>query len=150
MQPRPPATSWSSDGLFRLGVASLYLVVVLDVVVAWALLRVFSPVNRDLSRLAAWFRLAYAAVFMVALSQLAGIPSLLGGAGYSGLFTREQLQGQALLKIDTFNDIWFAGLILFGAHLLILGYRRSSRATSPGSSVCCSSSRASGMRSTAS
>ena len=111
-----------SDGLFRLGVASLYLVVVLDVVVALALLRVFSPVNRDLSRLAAWFRLAYAAVFMVALSQLAGIPSLLGGTGYPAVFTPEQLQGQALLKIDTFNDIWFAGLILFGVHLLILGY----------------------------
>ena len=49
-------------------------------------------------------------------------PRLLGGAGYSAVFTPEQLQGQALLKIDTFNDIWFAGLILFGVHLLILGY----------------------------
>ena len=67
----------ASEGMFRLGVLSLYLVVVLDVVVAWALLRVFSPVNEGLSRLAAWFRLAYAAVFAVAISQLAGVPRLL-------------------------------------------------------------------------
>jgi hypothetical protein len=48
---------------------------VCDVVVAWALLRVFSPVSRDLSRLAAWFRLAYSAVFLVSLAQLIGHPA---------------------------------------------------------------------------
>lgn len=112
----------ASDGVFRLGMASLYLVVVLDVVVAWALLRVFSPVSRDISRLAAWFRLAYSAMFMVAISQLVGIPDLLNSEGYSTAFTAEQLQAQALLKVDSFNDIWMAGLILFGVHLLIIGY----------------------------
>ena len=35
----------ASEGLFRLGVLSLYLVVALDVVVAWALFRVFAPVS---------------------------------------------------------------------------------------------------------
>ena len=112
----------ASEGVFRFGVASLYLVVVLDVVVAWALLRVFSPVSRDISRLAAWLRLAYSGVFMVAVSQPAGIPDLLKSEGYSAVFTAEQLQAQALLKIDAFNDIWMAGLILFGVHLLIIGY----------------------------
>lgn len=111
-----------SDGLFRLGLVSLYLAVVFDVVVAWALLRVFRPVDSELSRLAAWFRLAYSAVFMVSLSQLAGIPRLLGTPDYAGAFTAEQRQGQALLKVDTFHDIWFAGLILFGVHLALLGY----------------------------
>ncbi len=112
----------ASEGVFRFGVASLYLVVLLDVVIAWALLRVFSPVSRDISRLAAWFRLAYSGVFMVAISQLAGIPDLLKNEGYSVVFTAEQLQAQALLKFDAFEDIWFAGLILFGVHLLIVGY----------------------------
>ena len=111
-----------SDGLFRLGVASLYLAAVLDVVVAWALMRVFSPVDRDLSRLGAWFRLGYAAVFLVAISQLAGIPQLLRTPAYATVFTPEQLHGQALLKVDTFNDVWFAGLVLFGVHLALTGY----------------------------
>lgn len=66
----------ASEGLFRLGVASLYLAALLDIVVAWALFAVFTPVHAELSRLSAWLRLAYAGVFIVALSQLAGIPAL--------------------------------------------------------------------------
>ena len=111
-----------SQGVFSLGVASLYLVALLDVVVAWALLRVFNPVNAELSRLGAWLRLAYAAVFMVALSQLAGIPALLNDAEDTSPFTAEQLNAQALVKADAFYDIWFGGLILFGAHLMVAGY----------------------------
>jgi hypothetical protein len=110
----------AAEGMFRLGVLALYLVVVLDVVISWALMQVFDPVSRFLSRLAAWFRLAYSAVFMVAISQLAGIPGLLGGG--SSAFTTEQMEAQALLKVDAFNDIWFAGLILFAAHLVLIGY----------------------------
>jgi hypothetical protein len=112
----------ASEGLFRLGLISLYLAALLDVVVAWALMRVFRPVNAEVSRLGAWLRLTYTAVFMVALSQLAGIPALLDGAGGSGTFTTGQLQAQALAKVETFHDIWFAGLILFGAHLVLAGY----------------------------
>lgn len=112
----------ATEGMFRLGVASLYVVVVLDVVVAWALMHVFSPVSMSLSRLAAWFRLAYAAVFMVAISQLAGIPHLLTGDSSAGAFSTEQVEAQALLKVDAFEDIWFAGLILFAIHLVVIGY----------------------------
>lgn len=91
-------TSDSDDGLFRAGVASLFLVVVLDVVVACALYRVFEPVDRTVSFLAAAFRLVYAAVFMVAIGQL--------------------LQAST----DAFSDLWRAGLGLFGVHLILLGY----------------------------
>jgi aminoglycoside phosphotransferase (APT) family kinase protein len=124
-----PATAHditASEGLFRLGVASLYLAALLDIVVAWALFTVFRPVHSELSRLSAWLRLAYAVVFIVALSQLAGIPALLNGADGTGPFTRSQLQAQALAKADAFHNIWSAGLILFGAHLVgigILAYR---------------------------
>ena len=38
-----------SQGLFRLGIVSLYLVIPLDIVIAWALYRVFSPVSKSLS-----------------------------------------------------------------------------------------------------
>ena len=116
---RTAADITAAEGTFRLGVLALYMVVVLDVVIAWALMRVFDPVSRSLSRLAAWFRLAYSAVFMVAISQLAGIPDLLGS---SSAFTPEQVEAQALLKVDAFNDIWFAGFILFAAHLVVIGY----------------------------
>lgn len=72
----------ASESLFRFGIVSLFLVIALDVVVAWALYRVFSPVSIGVSRLAAWLRLLYAAVFMVAVSELVGALRLLSNEGY--------------------------------------------------------------------
>lgn len=112
----------ASEGTFRLGVAAMYLVVVLDVVVAWALFRYFAPVNHALSQLAGWLRLAYSGVLLVAVSQLAGVPALLRQETSSGVLGEEELAAQAMLKIESYHDIWFAGLLLFGAHLLVIGY----------------------------
>ncbi|HYI45896.1 MAG TPA: DUF4386 domain-containing protein [Actinomycetota bacterium] len=112
----------ASEGLFRLGIGSLFLVVVLDVVIALALYRVFSFVSPTASMLAAGFRLVYAAVFMVAIGELAGALRLLGDQGYLTVFRSDQLQAQALLRIEAFTDIWNAGFVLFGIHLMAIGY----------------------------
>ena len=108
-----------SRGLYSLGVAALYAAALLDVLVAWALFRFFEPVDAQLARLSAYLRVAYTAVFLAALGHLAGVPSLLDQRG--GAFSAEQLQAQALGRIETYHDIWFAGLVLFGAHLVVLG-----------------------------
>ncbi|WP_181770635.1 DUF4386 domain-containing protein [Amycolatopsis pittospori] len=111
-----------SAGLFRLGIASLFLVIALDVVVAWGLYRVFSPVNRNLSMVAAAFRLVYSGVFLVAIGQLFGPLRLFAGDAYLGVFDADQLNAQALLEITAFADLWMMSLGLFGIHLLVLGY----------------------------
>jgi hypothetical protein len=95
------------EGLFRFGSLSLYLVAALDVVVAWALYRVFKPVSEALSTLAAWLRVAYAGVFIGAISQLLGVL---------------RLPTQGLRHINTFTNIWDAGLVLFGMNLLVLAH----------------------------
>jgi hypothetical protein len=64
----------------------------------------------------------YAAVFLVAISELAGALGLLGGQGYGAVFNADQLHAQALLRIETFTQVWDAGLALFGLHLLLIGY----------------------------
>ena len=99
-----------SQALFRWGIASLILVAVLDVVVAGALFTLFAPVNRSVSLMAAGFRVAYAAVYLVAIIQLVVALGLLGDPA------------QALRAIDAYNTIWLVGLILFGVHLLLIGY----------------------------
>ncbi len=111
-----------SEGLFRLGIASLYVVIVLDIVVGWALYRVFSPVSRTISMLAAVMRVAFGVVFMVAIAQLVAVPRLLGDSSHLAAFSPEQLQAQALSALLAFSDIWHAGLLLFGLHLLLIGY----------------------------
>ena len=95
----------SHENLFRFGILSLYLVAALDVVVAWALYRVFKPVSKAVSRLAAWLRIAYAGVFVVGISQLVGAT---------------RLHAEALQLINTFTNIWDAGLVLFGLNLFVL------------------------------
>jgi hypothetical protein len=111
----------ASEGLFRLGIASLFAVVAFDVVAAWALYRVFAPVSNALSMLAGSFRIAYSAVFLVAISELVGALRLLTDEGYSQAFSADQVQHQALMGIEAFRDAWSAGLVLFGLHLLLLG-----------------------------
>ena len=99
-----------SQTLFRWGIASLILVVVLDIVVAGALFTLFAPVNRSVSLMAAGFRVAYAAVYLVAIIQLVVALGLLNEPA------------QALRAIDTYDTIWHVGLILFGVHLLLISY----------------------------
>lgn len=95
---------------FRLGVLCMLLAAVLDVVVAAALLHLLEPVNRMVAITAAWFRIAYAAIFVVAISQLALVPALLDSPEL------------AMNAIDAYYTIWRIGLVLFAAHLLLVGY----------------------------
>ncbi len=111
----------ASEGMFRLGIASLLMVIALDVVVAWGLFRVFAHVDLGVSRLAAWLRLAYAGVFMVAVTELMGALRLLGDHDYLAVFTADQRHAQALLRINAFTDVFDAGLVLFGLHLIVVG-----------------------------
>jgi Domain of unknown function (DUF4386) len=111
-----------SESLFRVGIGSWFVVVALDVVVAWALFRVFRPVSAGLSMLAAWFRLVYAGVLMVAITELVAVLGLLSNPHYLRVFETDQVQALALLRIETFVEIWDAGLVLFGLHLLVIAY----------------------------
>ena len=112
----------ASEGTFRLAIAAFVVVAVLDAVVAWALYAFFRPVNREVALLAGGLRLAYSAVFAVAISQLASALHVLGNADSPRAFTPDQLNTLALLKIADFHDIWTVSLVLFGTHLLLIGY----------------------------
>ena len=112
----------ASEGLFRVGIASLILVIALDVLVACALYRVFSPVNKSLSTVAAAMRLVYSAVFMVAVAQLPGVLGLLTDDSNRAAFSAEQLNAQASMGLAAFSEIWYVGQFLFGVHLCVEGY----------------------------
>lgn len=111
-----------SEALFRFGAIALFLVAVLDVVVAWALRIFFQPAHKGISTLAAWFRLAYAGVLLVAVTQLVGALPPANRAESLGAYSADQLDAEAPMRIDAFHDIWDAGLIFFGIHLLLLGF----------------------------
>ena len=101
----------NSLGAFRTCVLLLFTVAILDIVVAWALYILLVPANKNLSALAAWLRVIYAGIFIFAVSKL-----------YVALqvITTDGTQTMSYLK--AFQSIWDKGLILFGFHLLMLGY----------------------------
>lgn len=112
----------ASEGLFRVGIISFIIVLLCDVVVAWALYVVLKPVNKSLSLLAAWFRLVYSAIHGIALLNLIIALQLLSGHDYLNVFETDQLHGLALLFLSGHKYGFLIGLVFFGFHLLVLGY----------------------------
>lgn len=112
----------AAQGLFRSGIAAFLIVIVLDVVVAWALYVLLAPVNRTLAVLTAWLRLAFAAVFASALGSLLHAAELVASAAESTL-EPNQLHEGVMSSIASFESGWTAiALAIFGVHLLGLGY----------------------------
>lgn len=111
----------ASKGLFQLGIAGWILIVAADAVVAWALFRVFRPTGQRVAMIAAWARLLYAGVLGVAVSQLVQALGLLGDQGSTSA-SNTVVQAEALQKVEAFTTVWDAGLVLFGIHLLLIGY----------------------------
>ena len=112
----------ASATLFRTGIFIFLVVAILDVVVAWALYILLKPANKRLSLLAAWFRVVYAAIFAVALTNLLNVLQLLTGADYLKAFEVDQLYAQGMLSLSAFQSGWDIGLVIFGLHLLVVGY----------------------------
>jgi hypothetical protein len=111
----------ASSGLFRLAVGGFLGVAILDVIVAWALYLVLKPANQALSLLAAWFRVAYAPIFVVASGALFTAVRLATGAEYLAALGADALQAQVMLSISAFSTTWNMGLVVFGLHLLLAG-----------------------------
>ena len=100
----------NSAALFRLGAVGLIVVAILDVLIAWALYVVLRTVNPSLSLLGAWFRLVYAAIFAVAVTSLFG-----------ALHAAAAEPAETMFLLETFDQGWHIGLIVFGLHLGVVG-----------------------------
>ncbi len=112
----------ASEGVFRIGICCLLINAVLDLVIAWALYIVLKPVNKSISLLSAWFRVAYTVMLVVALSNFVNVLQLLSGAEYLATFEPNQLHAKVMLLFATYENVWNLGYVLFGFHLIILGY----------------------------
>jgi len=112
----------ASNGLFRIGISLFLIVALLDIIVAWALYVFLKPINRQLSLLTAWLRIVYATILIAVLVYLLNVLALLSGADYLSGFTTAQLNTQVMIFLNMFTRGWEFSLIVFGFHLLLLGY----------------------------
>jgi hypothetical protein len=98
--------------LFRASILGYLVVIVLDIVVAWALYIFFKPANPSLSLLAGWLRIVYAAIFTTSVFHLLTATELLKTSDPT----------QVMLALNAFSDSWKVSLLFFGLHLGVLGY----------------------------
>lgn len=106
----------SSKGLFQAGIAGWFAIAALDVLAALALFHVVRPVSARLAAVGAWSRTLYGVVLGAATLQLLAILGLLDGPMTAAS------SAEVLHKTEAFTDIWHAGLVLFGVHLMVVGY----------------------------
>ena len=101
----PVETVTQNHMMVRFGILAFLLTVVFDVVVAWALYKLFE--DHFLSGLSTYFRMMHAAIMGVALFALP-------------LALRATTETEILKQVDIFNIIWLIGLFFFGIHLILL------------------------------
>ena len=72
----------NSEFLFRIGLVSFLILFIVDVIVAWVVYSVFKTANRQVSLVAAWFRIVHTVFLGVAVIFLFLILELVSGAEF--------------------------------------------------------------------
>jgi len=108
--------------LFRAEIFSWFLILVFDIIIAWALSIFMNQVDKHLALLGGWFRLSYAVILGIAISNLILVSLLLSDPLYLAFAQTNQLTAQVTLYLNAFDRVWSLGLIVFGLHLLVIAY----------------------------
>ena len=112
----------ASISLYRLGIVSNVLAVLILILVVLILFKLLAPVSKSMAMLMVMFLMAVVPIGMLCvLFQLAAL-HVLGGADYLKVFTTEQVQALALLFLRL-NDLGGTITYIFwGLWLLPMGY----------------------------
>ena len=103
-----------SKGIFGSGVIGWLVILITDLLVAWSLYRYFLQVNAKVSLATGLIRAVYSAVLAFAIYQLIFVWSMLPATKHDT---------PALMQLfANFEKYWSLGLILFGVHLVGLGF----------------------------
>jgi len=111
----------SHRNLFTTCILLYLLTFILDVVVAWSLYLLLKPVNAEVALLAAWFRISYTVVALIALLNLVSVYRIVFA---STVFTldNQSIHLQVAQYINAFKSQWYFGLLFFSLHLIMLGF----------------------------
>lgn len=112
----------NNEMLFRGGLISWLIVLIIDIMIAWALYEFLRPVSQSISLLTAWFRLVYIMIFGITQLNLLFVIILLSGANFLSVFSTAQVNSLILLFLNGHNYGFLISLVFFGFHLLLLSY----------------------------
>lgn len=112
----------ASEGLFRAGIASDSVVLLIEIVIVVVLYVLLKPVSKTLSLVAAFSRLAMTVIQGINLLNSFSALLLLSGADYLTVFEADQLHALVLLFLNAHDTVVLIWGLFFGLHLLVLGY----------------------------
>lgn len=112
----------AAEGLFRLGIVSDSVVFLIEIVLCALLYGLLKPVNKTLSLVAAFARLAMTIVQSINLLNYLFVLLLLSGADYLKVFPTDQLQALVLLFLNAHEAVVLIWGTAFALHLLVSGY----------------------------
>jgi hypothetical protein len=112
----------ASESLFRIGFVSDSVVFLIEIVLIVILYVLFKPVNKTLSLVAAFARLAMTVIQGVNLLYNSTALLLLSGAGYLTVFEPDQLHALMLLFLNAHESGVLIWQVFFGFHCSVLGY----------------------------
>ena len=112
----------ANKGLFRLGIVGDIIVFLSEMLMIVILFVLFKPVNKELSLIAAFSRLAMAIIMGVNLLYSFAVLQLLSGADYLKVFEIAQLNALVMLFLNTHENVVLISQIFFAFHLFFLGY----------------------------
>ena len=115
-------TIMASEGLFRLGMVSDSIVFLVEIVLTVLLYVLLKPVNKTLSLVAAFSRLAMTVIQGINLLNHFFALLLLSGAGYLTVFAPDQLHALVMMFLNAHETVVLIWGLFFGLHLFVLGY----------------------------
>ncbi|MCW0483055.1 DUF4386 domain-containing protein [Gaoshiqia sediminis] len=119
----------ANKSLFFAELSGWSLILITDLIVAIALYFFFSKTSKQISTLTASIRIIYTLILGIAIVQLFKIiPILSSGNPISDELTISETASH----IQLFEKLWSIGLIIFGLHLIGLGYLSVKSKSVPG------------------
>lgn len=105
-----------SLSLFHFELAGWVVIIVTDLIVSWAFYQVLKPIHHLQALLATGLRLVYTIILALAVFRLAFVSKIVASTQMN------DGASQVMSTIQSFETLWSIGLILFGAHLIMVGY----------------------------
>lgn len=109
-------------GLFVAAIFAFLISFVGDIVAAWGIYLMLRPANAAISMFVAWLRVVFATVGLAALGNLVTVHRLLTRPSSLTAIGQDQLNVQVQVAFGSFNSEFAFGLIIFGVHLMMLGW----------------------------
>ncbi|GGD14656.1 DUF4386 domain-containing protein [Pontibacillus salipaludis] len=110
----------ASQLLFRLEILGWLIIIITDLVVSWGFYLFLKPFHTGYALFAGWLRLLYTAILSMGVSHLVIANGIVHNLELD--LTADRLAQQTLGSITAFEAIWSFGLIIFGLHLVAVGF----------------------------